>query len=926
MESIVRMAAWLGMSVIAEGVETVQQADFLRSIGCDYIQGYLYARPMPAADYEAHCKKSGKEEKLLALETVENLDNNTFWDPASMDTLIFNSYVGGACIFEFHNGEMHILRMNSKYIETFGEGVSDEIAFRQNPLDFMDEQNKAILLANIRHAIDTGAESTCEVCLIGLCAIEKPVYIRSAVRVIARASERYLLYCSVINITARREMMERLRVSEEENRLAIQHSETVVCRYDVETKTLKVAPHANAIFEMTSSLEDVPDASIRMGKISPETAEGYRAFYESIRRGEKSAAVVFQRSSTAGWRWVDAHASTIFSDDGKPVSAVISFIDVTERLEKEAVYKKWQQSLEDKDPQTYTLFRCNLSKNASLDTVEGSLLKIRFDESRLLFNERTEDYVAQYVFEEDRSRYLALVNTDTLLANYYRGNRSATLDYREKLPGGDVRYLRLSVELLEYPNSSNVEAYLMYTDVSDVKQKELLAKKIAENDMLTGALNRTAFEARTERILSDAKSDAQHALLLFDIDNFKAVNDAFGRATGDQTLVDIANEIRTKLFREDLVGRFGGDEFIVFLSDIPNDVVAANKAKQLCMLASKAFSLEVQISASVGIVMIPRDGTELETLYKKLDAALHYVKGFGKDNYAFYRDNMDDWRLATEEDAPRADAMKAERKRRMLIVDDNKMDYDLLASIFSDTFIVEKAKDGSTALTILRYYGAAISVVLLDLMMPGMDGFEVLDRMQSSAELRSIPVIVVSGDDKHDTCLRAIMGGATDFVTKPVDSDLLLLRVQAAISKADNARARAKSSYHMLQSDETRRYETVLAHTGVAVMELDWVNGKFTYAPFVSTILFGTYDDRQLWRILLSDMVTDAQTVQRMQLFLHNLAEDRSRAEGELTIQLKTPAGVKHWFSMTVYKLSSAYNLTDRLIMTFRDLGAEEPA
>ncbi|MDD4076032.1 MAG: EAL domain-containing protein, partial [Eubacteriales bacterium] len=281
-ESIVRMAAWLGMSVIAEGVETVQQADFLRSIGCDYIQGYLYARPMPAAEYEAHCEKSGREEKLLALETVENLDNNAFWDPRSMDTLIFNSYVGGACIFEYHNGEMYILRMNSKYIETFGEGVSDEIAFRQSPLDYMDERNRSILLANIQSAIDTGAECTCEICTVGLYGIEKPVYIRSAVRVIARASERYLLYCSVINITARREMMEQLRMSEEENRLAIQHSKTVVCRYNVATKQLKIAPHANAIFELVSLLEDVPDAPIRMGKISPETADGYRAFYDSM--------------------------------------------------------------------------------------------------------------------------------------------------------------------------------------------------------------------------------------------------------------------------------------------------------------------------------------------------------------------------------------------------------------------------------------------------------------------------------------------------------------------------------------------------------------------------------------------------------------------------------------------------------------------
>ena len=90
------MTKWLGMSVIAEGVEEKSQADFLKTIGCNYVQGYLYGKPMTREAYEELCSKSPKDERLISLETVENLDNNTFWNPASMDTLIFNSYVGGA--------------------------------------------------------------------------------------------------------------------------------------------------------------------------------------------------------------------------------------------------------------------------------------------------------------------------------------------------------------------------------------------------------------------------------------------------------------------------------------------------------------------------------------------------------------------------------------------------------------------------------------------------------------------------------------------------------------------------------------------------------------------------------------------------------------------------------------------------------------
>lgn len=99
LESIVRMAKWLGMSVIAEGVETQAQADYLKSIGCYLVQGYLYAKPMPVKEYEMLASQSVKKGEIMALETIDMLDNNTFWNPNSMETLIFNSYIGGACDF-----------------------------------------------------------------------------------------------------------------------------------------------------------------------------------------------------------------------------------------------------------------------------------------------------------------------------------------------------------------------------------------------------------------------------------------------------------------------------------------------------------------------------------------------------------------------------------------------------------------------------------------------------------------------------------------------------------------------------------------------------------------------------------------------------------------------------------------------------------
>ena len=193
----------------------------------------------------------------------------------------------------------------------------------------------------------------------------------------------------------------------------------------------------------------------------------------------------------------------------------------------------------------------------------------------------------------------------------------------------------------------------MYEDIDENKRKELRTRELAETDPLTGVLNRAAFAARTDQIIHSSKADAKHTLLMMDIDGFKLVNDAFGHEAGDRTLIDVANALRSVLRRDDIVGRLGGDEFVVFMNDIPSDAVAANKAKQICALMRKVYSLEVQTSGSVGIAMFPRDGSDFDTLYKKADSALYHVKGSGKDNYSFYHEKMEDERRRSTMSCPK---------------------------------------------------------------------------------------------------------------------------------------------------------------------------------------------------------------------------------------------------------------------------------
>ncbi len=204
-ESIVRMAKWLNMTVIAEGVETSQQADFLKSIGCFLVQGYLYSRALPQTDYEKLAAASEKQFVTAAVETVDNLNNNNFWNPESIDTMMFNSYLGGACILEYNSGKIELIRANDKYIKVIGSaGMTMEDALKLNWSEYMDAASRQALDELLNEKIGAGEEKVFDFVFTNLPGCAEKTYLRSTMRVIAKAGPRVLIYCNNENITEQR--------------------------------------------------------------------------------------------------------------------------------------------------------------------------------------------------------------------------------------------------------------------------------------------------------------------------------------------------------------------------------------------------------------------------------------------------------------------------------------------------------------------------------------------------------------------------------------------------------------------------------------------------------------------------------------------------------------------------------------------------
>lgn len=244
------------------------------------------------------------------------------------------------------------------------------------------------------------------------------------------------------------------------------------------------------------------------------------------------------------------------------------------------------------------------------------------------------------MYEGDRERYAAFVNSDTMLAEYHRGHRTDSLEFRQKLENGGIRWLRLTVDLVESPHSTDVEVYLLYENIDEQKRAELETRHMAETDPLTGLLNRKAFFEIADMVIQNSIPGSMHAFFMLDIDGFKDINDTFGHAKGDEALTETARKLQALLRKDDLIGRLGGDEFVMLLRNIPHDMDLAKKAELIGQKLQKPFGAEMKLTVSLGICVCPNDGEESHALYEKADTALYAAKESGRNTFRIYTSDM----------------------------------------------------------------------------------------------------------------------------------------------------------------------------------------------------------------------------------------------------------------------------------------------
>lgn len=440
------------------------------------------------------------------------------------------------------------------------------------------------------------------------------------------------------------ELEESKRIGLEQYKIAISYMGQAVFEYHIDEQKMISMNNEMELYGLSPVMENIPDDLIKTGFIMKNSKDCFLNMFEVIKKGSDFASCDVEICKNNDSRaWYRFNLSNILDQNGNSIK-VIGFIqDITnekrieKRLKEEELYRETILS------ETIFIYEFNLSNNMVSLIHESSTARDEFWESeRYVFS----CYGNELLHPDDIEQLSNFFSPAHFWEMYYNKVDEECQQYRVLNKLNEWVWIESTIHILYDNNTEGVKSIVYVQDINEEKLKHTELKLRAEKDSLTGLYNRATLQEKIDKILmNNETTKVEHAFIMFDLDYFKLINDNYGHAAGDLLLQMIGEILRSEFRSTDIFGRLGGDEFIIFIRNIKKEDFFVSKkcdifSDKVRKIASKS-GWDVMVTLSMGITIAPKDGSSFEVLYHKADKALYWAKQHGRNQYVYYKDELE---------------------------------------------------------------------------------------------------------------------------------------------------------------------------------------------------------------------------------------------------------------------------------------------
>lgn len=619
--SVIRMLQGLDTPIIAEGVETLEQAEMLKNMGCHLMQGFQFSRPMPLSDFEGYLASN------RAVEVAERRErkNSHVEELMSVDassSYLFNHAIGGTVFFYAGDGVTESILVNDKFYEECGLERAVFGDRKINPIDEIAPASQASMWRATAEARQYGS---------ALC--------RAQVRISGRWIQCVIRY---LGASSRGDVFS----------LNIVHAETEGDRRDQVAQSMQdLAWDIDLLNEIVPNgfvKCDVSD-SLTIAYVSPSLKEtsGLEASEFTRRFHNSFASCVIDRDLPKLMQAVQESrdSNKVISLDvglhhGYGSAVIEAHLMGRVRVEKDL-------NTGEETPWLYLLLMLMGEPVESRGRHRTVQFDYYVDDDRLVIRSTQADrstketvlpnLLAQLDSPDAWTDRIAPDSAAKLLAmarDLSHHPTSGFCDIKSALRGGsELRWYHINYMCEADEEGNTIEIHGDAQDANDHMGSTRWWRKQAECDSLTGLLNRSAVEQRVNLAM---RTQGSGMLIMLDLDGFKQVNDDLGHLTGDALLRDVANVLVAQFRDGDVVGRYGGDEFVAFMSIANGDLysIAKRRAERIIEnVLSVSVQGDLQVGCSVGVAISNNRDHTFYDLLEVADDAMYQSKMSGKGTY-----------------------------------------------------------------------------------------------------------------------------------------------------------------------------------------------------------------------------------------------------------------------------------------------------